>query len=210
MPMVEKNGSLDAFRFAIQPAVGGSDQICFHNPAMGVPAMMFLIWPDQWYHADTDTPDKADPTQLKRAAFIGAACAWAAAHCTDDVVGPLAEAVSEYGYLRVAERELPRAMARLEAADGPRLAAETAQALTLVAYGTGRELAALRQHRGGLLGVGGGPQRAGGQGQTMGVLSNGPPHPGRPVRAGARAAQLNTQPPGGAGARRAGRRNTSG
>lgn len=144
IPMVEKNGSLDAFRFTMLPAHGGSDHMCFNNPAVAVPGVIFNIWPDQWYHADTDTPDKADPTQLKRAAFIGAACAWAAAHCTDEVAGGLAEAAADYGYQRVAERELPRAMTRLLAAGRENLAAETAQAARLVAYGAGRELAAIR------------------------------------------------------------------
>lgn len=144
IPMVEKNGSLDAFRFSIQPTMGGSDQICFHNPSVAVPAIMLLIWPDQWYHADTDTPDKSDPTQLKRAAFIGAACAWAAADCTDQVAAGLAEAASEYGYLRIAQREIPRAMARLESADAKTLAPETALALKLLAHGAGRETGALR------------------------------------------------------------------
>jgi hypothetical protein len=144
IPMMEKNGSLDAFRFSIQPTMNGSDQICFYNPSVAVPGIMLLIWPDQWYHADTDTPDKSDPTQLQRAAFLGATCAWAAAHCTDDVVGPLADATSDYGHQRVAEREIPRAMARLEAADGSCLAPETVQALKLVAFGGGREIGALR------------------------------------------------------------------
>ncbi|NUQ63293.1 MAG: M28 family peptidase [Pirellulales bacterium] len=143
VPMVEKNGSSDAFRFDIRPTMGGSDQICFHNPSVAVPAIMLLIWPDLCYHADTDTPDRSDPTQLKRAAFIGAACAWAAACCTDDVAAGLAEAVSEYGFLRVAERELPRALGRLQAADAAKLPSETAQALALVSFGAGRELGAL-------------------------------------------------------------------
>ncbi len=144
IPMVEKNGSLDAFRFAIQPTYGGTDHVCFLNPSVAVPGISWIIWPDQWYHADTDTPDKADPTQLKRAAFLGAACAWAAADCTDDVARGLADAAAEYGYLRIAEREVPRAMPRLEAADSKNLAAQTAQALRLVTYGAGRELGALR------------------------------------------------------------------
>ena len=86
VPMWEKNGSRDAFRFFIHKATGGSDHICFINPAVGVPAIEFFTWPDQWYHTDTDTPDKADPTEMKRVAFIGAATAWAAALCGDDVV----------------------------------------------------------------------------------------------------------------------------
>jgi hypothetical protein len=89
-------------------------------------------------------PDKSDPTQLKRVAFIGAACAWVAAQCTDDVVGSLAEVVSDYGYLRVAERELPLALARVDAAEAKNLAPESEQALRLVTYGASREVSALR------------------------------------------------------------------
>ena len=65
-PMVEKNGSNDAFRFFVHRATGGSDHICFNNPSVGVPGIELFTWPDQWYHADADTPDKSDPTQMKR------------------------------------------------------------------------------------------------------------------------------------------------
>jgi hypothetical protein len=144
IPLVEKNGSRDAFRFSIHPTAGGTDHICFINPSVAVPGISLITWPDQWYHADTDTPDKSDPTQLKRVAFIGAACAWTAANCTDDVVGGLADVVSEYGFLRVAERELPLALARVGAAEPQKLPSETEQALRLVAFGTLREVGALR------------------------------------------------------------------
>jgi hypothetical protein len=147
IPMMEKNGSTDAFRFYIHRATGGSDHICFNNPSVAVPGIEFFTWPDQWYHADTDLPDKSDPTQMKRVAFIGAASAWAAANCTDEVVGGLAESTSEFGYERVAERDLPAAMALLESADGSNLAARMAQALTLVDFAVDREIAALESIR---------------------------------------------------------------
>jgi hypothetical protein len=40
---------------------------------------MMIAWPDQWYHTSGDTADKADPTQLKRVAAIGAAGAYTVA-----------------------------------------------------------------------------------------------------------------------------------
>jgi hypothetical protein len=143
-PMWEKNGSRDAFRFFIHRATGGSDHVCFVNPAVAVPGIEFFTWPDQWYHTDTDTPDKADSTEMKRVAFIGAAAGWTAALCEDSIVGALADAVAEYGLRRIAERELPKAMARLNAADAKTLAAETALALNLVRFGVKREIGALR------------------------------------------------------------------
>jgi len=143
IPMMEKNGSIDAFRFYIHQATGGSDHICFNNPSVAVPAIEFFTWPDQWYHADTDTPDKSDPTQMKRVAFIGAATAWVAANCTDEMLPGLLDAVSDFGYARVAEREIPRAMAHIEKAKSDTMSAELTRALNLVQFGSKRELGAL-------------------------------------------------------------------
>lgn len=144
VPMVEKNGSDDAFRFYVHRATGGSDHLCFNNPSVAVPGIEFFTWPDQWYHADTDTPDKSDPTQMKRVAFIGAAIALAAADCTDEVVERLAEAVSAFGYWRVGERELPRALGYLDDAKPAELDQAARMALNLVRHAAGREIAAIR------------------------------------------------------------------
>ncbi len=143
-PMAEKLGSTDAFRFFIHRATGGSDHVCFNNPSVGVPGIELFTWPDQWYHADADTPDKADPTQMKRIGFIGAAMAWVAANATDEVVAPLADAVSDFGYARVAERELPRALALVENADAAGLDAAVAKAVIVADFGVDREVGALR------------------------------------------------------------------
>jgi len=143
-PMVEKNGSDDAFRFFIHRATGGSDHICFNNPSVAVPGVEFFTWPDQWYHADVDTPDKSDPTQMKRVAFIGAATAWAGANATDDVVSGLADVVSGFGWARVAERDLPRALGMVEQADAAGLEAVTARALLVAEFAVDREIGALR------------------------------------------------------------------
>jgi hypothetical protein len=142
-PMWEKNGSRDAFRYDIKLATGGSDHICFNNPLFAVPGVELNVWPDQWYHADTDTPDKSDPTQMKRVAFIGAACAWVAANCTDDVLEKLLDAVSEFGYLRVGERELPEALGFVDNAKAKTLEKDVGKALNLAGFAVGREIGAL-------------------------------------------------------------------
>ncbi|MHB1192208.1 MAG: M28 family peptidase [Longimicrobiales bacterium] len=115
-PMWEKNGSLDAFRFFLHEATGGSDHIVFNNASVGVPGIEFFTWPDQWYHADKDIPENADPTQMKRVAFVGATTAWASAALTDEMLPRLVDAVSDYGHRRVAERGIPRALEILDAA----------------------------------------------------------------------------------------------
>jgi hypothetical protein len=143
-PMWEKNGSRDAFRYLIHLATGGSDHICFNNPLVAVPGVELNVWPDQWYHADTDTPDKSDPTQMKRVAFIGAACAWAAANCTDDILEPLLNAVSDYGYKRVGERELPQALNMVDKAKTKSFQKDIWNALNQAAFAVDREIGALR------------------------------------------------------------------
>ena len=77
IPILEKNGSRQSFRYLMQRFGGGSDHGMFIESDADIPALSFMVWPDRWYHTDQDTPDKSDPTQLKRAAFIGTCAALA-------------------------------------------------------------------------------------------------------------------------------------
>ncbi len=143
MPIWEKNGSTDAFRYYSHRATGGSDHICFNNPSVGVPGIEWFTWPDQWYHADTDSPDKGDPTEMRRVAFIGAATAWTAANCTDEVLPSLIDVTSAFGYRRIAERDLPRALGYVESADAKSLAQAIDKAIITVDWAVDREIGAL-------------------------------------------------------------------
>lgn len=63
------NGSTDAFYIKIDQHYGASDHVTYMQH--GIPAVMFITWPDMWYHSSQDTPDKQDPTQYRRAAIVG-------------------------------------------------------------------------------------------------------------------------------------------
>ncbi|MEP6917379.1 MAG: M28 family peptidase, partial [Acidobacteriota bacterium] len=63
------SGSTDAFYIKIDKHYGSSDHVTYMQH--GVPAVMFITWPDMWYHSSGDTPDKQDATQYKRAAIVG-------------------------------------------------------------------------------------------------------------------------------------------
>jgi len=63
------NGSSDAFYIKIDKHYGASDHVTYMQH--GIPAVMFITWPDMWYHSSQDTPDKQDPTQYRRAAIVG-------------------------------------------------------------------------------------------------------------------------------------------
>jgi aminopeptidase YwaD len=140
-PLWEKNGTRDAFRFFIHEATGGSDHIVFNNPSVGIPGIEFFTWPDQWYHADKDIPENGDPTEMRRVAFIGAATGLASADLTDAMVPELLETVSEFGYSRVAERGIPRALSLLDEDRGLK------RALTTIHASVRREVDALESVR---------------------------------------------------------------
>ena len=68
-PIVSPNGSRDPFYIQIAKHYGASDHVIYLDH--GIPSVMFITWPDMWYHSSQDTPDKLDPTQFKRAAVVG-------------------------------------------------------------------------------------------------------------------------------------------
>ncbi|MCX6551539.1 MAG: M28 family peptidase [Acidobacteria bacterium] len=69
LPVVSQNGSRDPFFVIEDKYYGASDHVVFIG--QGIPAVMFITWPDHYYHSSQDTPDKLDPTQMKRAAVVG-------------------------------------------------------------------------------------------------------------------------------------------
>jgi aminopeptidase YwaD len=97
-PIIDPQGSRDPFYYNIDKHVGGSDHTSFL--AHGVPAVLFNYWPDQAYHTSEDRPWSADPTQLKREAFISLA----SGHVMASADGP--------GAVRIAEMTAGQAMQR--------------------------------------------------------------------------------------------------
>ncbi len=72
LPVVAETGSREPFTILVDKNYGASDHVVFLN--QGIPAVMFITWPDHFYHSSDDTPEKLDPTQMKRAAVVGIGC----------------------------------------------------------------------------------------------------------------------------------------
>jgi aminopeptidase YwaD len=83
--VVAPTGADEPFPYSIETHYGASDHEVFNDWGVGVPGIMMIAWPDQWYHTSGDVADKADPTQLKRAAAIGAAGAYTVASAGTEV-----------------------------------------------------------------------------------------------------------------------------
>src|SRR5262245_15045577 len=82
-PVEAPNGSKDAFYIKIDKHYGASDHVTYMQH--GIPAVMFITWPDMWYHSSQDTPDKQDSTQYKRAAAVGLGALAVLASGTDEM-----------------------------------------------------------------------------------------------------------------------------
>jgi len=82
---------------------------------------MMIAWPDTWYHTSGDTADKADPTQLKRAAIIGAAGAYTVAAAGADMAARIAGETASNGTRRLGH-QLVVGLETLNGADAGSLA----------------------------------------------------------------------------------------
>ena len=115
LPIWSPNGSRDPFYYVIDPYSGGSDHVVFVGSGLGIPAVMMIVWPDQWYHTNRDTVDKADPTQLKRVVFIGAAAAITMAGAGPAEVERMIPEVAMRCYERIGQAKAKAVRAVLEA-----------------------------------------------------------------------------------------------
>ncbi|MGE5361798.1 MAG: M28 family peptidase, partial [Bacteroidales bacterium] len=99
--IVAPTGADEPFYYSIETHYGASDHEVFNDWGVQVPGVMMIAWPDQWYHTSGDHVDKADPTQLKRVAIIGAASAYTIASADDDVAIKIAGEISSNGTARL-------------------------------------------------------------------------------------------------------------
>jgi hypothetical protein len=122
VPITEKNGSMQPFRYTVSPYTGGSDHGVFLSSDLDIPAFSFNVWPDLWYHTDRDRPDKSDPTQLKRVAFIGGASALAVSLGRDDILERVIRISfgDRQAFLMSASDRAMREISALEKGDGGR------------------------------------------------------------------------------------------
>jgi aminopeptidase YwaD len=102
--VVAPTGADEPFYYSIETHYGASDHEVFNDWGVQVPAIMMIAWPDRWYHTSGDHVDKADPTQLKRVAIIGAAGAYTIATAEDDMAIKIAGEIASNGTARLAHQ----------------------------------------------------------------------------------------------------------
>ena len=114
--IVSPSGTDDPFYYAVDDHYGASDHEVFNDPAIGVPGIMMITWPDLYYHTSQDRADKCDPTQLKRVCVIGAAAAYTIASAGNDMALRIGSEVTGNSGKRIGS-QLQRATKLLDESD---------------------------------------------------------------------------------------------
>ncbi|TKJ35834.1 hypothetical protein CEE39_00450 [bacterium (candidate division B38) B3_B38] len=96
-------GSRYRFNFRINPYSGGSDHIMFNDSAFSIPTPM-LGHGDVFHHSSLDTPDKCDPTEMKRIISLSLAAALLLANADDEDAVKIAGELYSQAILRIVER----------------------------------------------------------------------------------------------------------
>jgi len=102
--IVAPSGTDEPFYYAIEHHYGASDHEVFNDWGVGVPGIMLITWPDNYYHTSEDRADKCDPTQLKRTCVISAASAYTIASADEDMVSAIAGEVFTNGTRRIGQQ----------------------------------------------------------------------------------------------------------
>ncbi len=139
-------GSRDPFYYSIDRFSGGSDHIVFVDGSVKVPAVMFICWPDMWYHTSGDLPDKSDSTQLKRVVTLTVAAALFLTRAGAEEACQILNEVSSRGLKRLGE-EKGRAVDLILSAQEKELAVSRKEAVNILEQAVLREKEALNSAR---------------------------------------------------------------
>lgn len=142
MGIVSPTGTRDPFYYRVAPYTGGSDHVVFIDGGVRVPAVMFIVWPDFWYHTSGDLPDKSDSTQLKRVVVLSAASALFLANAGQGEVPGIITEVASRAQKRLAE-EFKKAEMSILRANKDNLHEQRKEAVNLVEQAFKREKEAL-------------------------------------------------------------------
>lgn len=114
-PILDPRGTRDPFWYHIEKFYGSSDHQVFLDHAARIPSVQFGNWPEIVYHTSDDTPALLDPTQMKRAAFLGLAVGHVLAGATASDAVRIAALSGAYARRRLGD-ELLRSTTVLDAA----------------------------------------------------------------------------------------------
>lgn len=145
-PILSRLGTRERYDARVIPFHNSTDHQVFNMGVIGIPAVTFTNWPDEYIHSTDDDLWQIDPTQLKRNAVSVAASALYLANAGDAHVPALATEIYGRGLARMS-RDATTAMQMLQAVPPADRAAVYPRAANLVRQASHREKTALESVR---------------------------------------------------------------
>ncbi len=96
-------GSKHRFNFRVWPYSGGSDHVLFNDSTFSIPTPM-LGHGDVFHHTNMDTPDKCDPTEMKRIISLALAATLCVANADEEDALEIACEVHSQAHSRMTTR----------------------------------------------------------------------------------------------------------
>lgn len=96
-------GGRHRFNFRVRPYSGGSDHVLFNDSTFSIPTPM-LGHGDVFHHTSMDTPDKCDPTEMKRIISLALAASLLIANADDEDALKIAREVHSQAHVRMTAR----------------------------------------------------------------------------------------------------------
>ena len=132
------NGTEHPFAWNRVPFSGGSDHYLFNDGALKVPSVMFNHG-DTFHHTSLDTPDKVDPSELRRVCAISLASVHYLANARLTEAEDMARLVSRNGAGRLAADASDAVEAITGAGDAEAVLRSYSQTLNVVSHSLARE-----------------------------------------------------------------------
>ena len=141
-PIFSRLGTRERYDARVVPFHNNTDHQVFNMAPIGIPAVTFTNWPDDYIHSSDDDLWQIDPTQLKRNAVAVAASAWFVATAGSRELPALAGQMVGRGLERIGHDTRRAIELAGEAAGGDVAARE--RAIALVGESAAREQRAVR------------------------------------------------------------------
>jgi Zn-dependent M28 family amino/carboxypeptidase len=140
-PILSRLGTRERYDARVVPFHNNTDHQAFNMAPIGISAVTFTNWPDDYIHSSDDDLWQIDPTQLKRNAVAVAASTWFVATAGSGELPALAGQVVGRALERIGH-DTRRAIELASEADGDTSLRE--RAIALVGEGVAREQRAVR------------------------------------------------------------------
>lgn len=136
------NGSNHPFAYSIRPFGGGSDHYIFNDGALSVPSVMFGHG-DTFHHTSLDTPDKVDPSELRRVCLIALGSTYYMANASEKEAKEMALLITRNGISRISQDYYDALSLMNRVEDSKNLHSAYKQVLNVIEHSLQREIQAV-------------------------------------------------------------------